>query len=115
LLFDLWRPGPGLESGMVSSVMEMAGFSFIVGIGGGAYVGGGGAEVLCCGIVGGARVGICGGVALVLCVGLRVFAADCCSLGRVKGRSMSSGNRKECILADFKAIEYVCDLRTRPE
>lgn len=68
--------------------------------------------MFCCGIFGGARVGICGGVPLVLCVGLRVFAADCCSLGRVEGLSMSSGKRNECIFAESAVVKYVCDLRT---
>jgi hypothetical protein len=93
--------------------MEMAGFSFIVGMGGGAYVGGGGAEIFCCGIVGGARVGIRGCALLVACVVLRVLAVGCCSLGRVEGPLMSSGKRKECILADSKAVGNVYDLRTR--
>jgi hypothetical protein len=67
----------------------------------------------CCGIVGGARVGMRGGVALVLCVGLRVLAVDCCSLGRVEGPLISSGNRKECILAESTVVGNVCDVRAR--
>ena len=94
--------------------MEMAGLSFIMGMGGGAYVGGGGAETFCCGIVGGARVGIRGGALLESCLVLRVLIVDCCcSLGRVEGPLISSGKRKECILADSRTIGNVYDLETR--
>lgn len=81
MLFDLWSLASCLRSGMLSSVMEMAGFSFIMGTGGGAYVGGGGgAETFCCGIVGGARVGIRGGALLVSGVVFCVFALHCCGM-----------------------------------
>jgi len=60
----------------------------------------------CCGIVGGARVSICGDVPLILCAGLRVFGVDRCCVRWVEGPLISSGKRKECMLAVSEMAKY---------
>lgn len=83
---------------MLSSVIEIVGFSFIMGMGGGAYVGGGGAARSPCGIIGGARVGICGGPLVVFTTGFDAFGAGRRCTLRAGGPFRSSGKRKECIV-----------------
>jgi hypothetical protein len=84
---------------MLSSVTETTAFSFIDGIGGGACAGGGGAGRSCCGVVGGARVGIFGGAVEILGAGLDFLDADNRCEGCAGGPFRSSGKRKECIVA----------------
>jgi hypothetical protein len=63
---------------MLSSVTETTAFALIEGMGGGAWVGGGGVGRPCCGVVGGARAGIFGDSVVVLDAGLDFLDACGC-------------------------------------